>query len=52
MSQFAYAAGSDDSGSDNNKADFYNEAKKLVQEFNISSSNFNSRAFCFINFKN
>ena len=31
MSQFAYAAGSDDSGSDNNKADFYNEAKKLVK---------------------
>ena len=31
MSQFAYAAGSDDSSSDNNKADFYNEAKKLVK---------------------
>ena len=31
MSQFAYAAGSDDSSSDNNKADFYNDAKKLVK---------------------
>ena len=31
MSQFAYAAGSDDSSSDNNKADFYNDAKQLVK---------------------
>ena len=31
MSQFAYAAGSDDSSSDNNKADFYNDAKELVK---------------------
>ena len=31
MSQLVYAAGSDDSGSDNNKADFYNDAKKLVK---------------------
>ena len=31
MSQFAYAAGSDDSSSDDNKADFYNDAKKLVK---------------------
>ena len=31
ISQFAYAAGSDDSSSDDNKADFYNEAKKLVK---------------------
>ena len=31
ISQFAYAAGSDDSSSDNNKADFYNDAKKLVK---------------------
>ena len=31
MSQFVYAAGSDDSGSDNNKADSYNDAKKLVK---------------------
>ena len=30
MSQFVYAAGSDDSGSDN-KADLYNDAKKLVK---------------------
>ncbi len=31
MSQFAYAAGSDDSSSGDNKADFYNDAKKLVK---------------------
>ena len=31
MSQLVYAAGSDDSGSDNDKADFYNDAKKLVK---------------------
>ena len=31
MSQLAYAAGSDDSSSDNNKADFYNDAKELVK---------------------
>ena len=31
MSQFAYAAGSDDSSSDNNKANFYNDAKQLVK---------------------
>ena len=31
ISQFAYAAGSDDSSSDNNKADFYNDAKELVK---------------------
>ena len=31
MSQVAYAAGSDDSSSDNNKADFYNDAKQLVK---------------------
>ena len=31
ISQFAYAAGSDDSSSGDNKADFYNDAKKLVK---------------------
>ena len=31
MSQLVYAAGSDDSGSDNDKADCYNDAKKLVK---------------------